>query len=174
MYKLPPPVHVIGSITSKHGYKGTLHIRWDDEDIIPDEGDFLFVLIDQKGVPFRILKMNSTAELVDLEFIDSEEKAKDIIGKSVGLDQSLIPENHFHTALEDFTLEDSNSNFKGMITDLKEYPGQLMLHVICDNRDYLIPYVEDWIIETHIKSRTLIMDLPEGLIDSDNYENHEN
>ncbi len=77
-------MHVIGSITSKHGYKGTVHIRWDDEDLIPEEGDFLFVVIDQKGVPFRILKMNATAELVDLEFIDSEEKAKTILGYSVG------------------------------------------------------------------------------------------
>jgi len=174
MYKFPPPVHVIGSITSKHGYKGTVHIRWDDEDLIPEEGDFLFVVIDQKGVPFRILKMNSTAELVDLEFIDSEEKAKDILGYPVGLDQSNIPENHFHTALEDFTLRDENSGFEGIISELKEFPGQLMLLVKCENREYLIPYVEDWIRETHIKSRTLIMELPEGLIDSDSYENHEN
>ena len=167
-------MHVIGSITSKHGYKGTVHIRWDDEDLIPEEGDFLFVVIDQKGVPFRILKMNSTAELVDLEFIDSEEKAKDILGYPVGLDQSNIPENHFHTALEDFTLRDENSGFEGIISELKEFPGQLMLLVKCENREYLIPYVEDWIRETHIKSRTLIMELPEGLIDSDSYENHEN
>ena len=174
MHYIPPAVHVIGSITSKHGFKGTLHIRWDDDDLIPEEGDFLFVLIDQKGVPFRILKMNSTSELVDLEFVDSEEKAKDLIGKAVGLDQSLIPENHLHTALDNFTLEDINSTFKGTITALKEYPGQLMLHVLCENREYLIPYVEEWIRETHIKSRTLIMDLPEGLIDSDHHEYHEN
>lgn len=173
MRKLPPPVHIIGSITSKHGYKGTIHIRWEDEDLIPDEGDFLFVVIDQKGVPFRILKMNSNAELVDLEFIDSDEKAKDIIGKSVGLDQSLIPENHFHTALEHFSLQDSRSPFAGVITKMLEYPGQLMLHVSCQNREYLIPYVEEWIRETNIKTRTLIMDLPEGLIDTDIQSTHE-
>ncbi len=173
MHTFPPPVHVIGSITSKHGFKGTVHIRWDDEDLIPDEGDFLFVVIDQKGVPFKILNMNASGELVDLEGIDSEEKTGAILGKSVGLDQSLIPENHFHTALENFTLQDTQSDFLGLITDVREYPGQIMLHVICNNREYLIPYVEEWIRETHIKSRTLHMELPDGLIESDKSPKHE-
>jgi 16S rRNA processing protein RimM len=162
---IPPAVHVIGTITSKHGFKGTIHIKWDDEDLIPSEGDFLFVLIDQKGVPFRILNMNSTAELVDLECIDHEEKTKDLIGKSVGLDMAQIPENTHHTALDTYELIDANSAFKGIIEEVSEYPGQLMLHVRCDNRNYLIPYVEDWIIETQINTRTLVMKLPNGLIE---------
>lgn len=144
-----------------------MHIKWDDEDLIPSQGDFLFVLIDQKGVPFRINKINITGELVDLERIDSEEKVQELIGKEVGLDQSQIPEDYSGTAIDGFTLKAPNANFEGIISSVQEYPGQLMLNVICNNSEYLIPFIQDWIRETDINARTLIMDLPEGLITSD-------
>jgi len=58
---LPPQVIHLGKITSKHGYKGSVNILWDDEDLIPEEGDYLFVIINEKGVPFLIETMKTTA-----------------------------------------------------------------------------------------------------------------
>jgi ribosomal 30S subunit maturation factor RimM len=168
MNTLPPAIYVLGKITSKHGFRGTLHIKWDDEDLIPSEGDFLFVLINQKGVPFRIKNMNVTGELVDLEFIENELQALEIIGLEVGINAAEIPEHTQKVSLAGFQIIDSSIPFSGLIQEVSEYPGQLMLHVFSENREFLIPYVEEWIVETEINTRTLIVKLPEGLISEEN------
>jgi ribosomal 30S subunit maturation factor RimM len=45
-----------------------------------------------------------------------------------------------------------------------------MITVSSENRDFLIPYVETWIRDVNENSRTLTMDLPEGIIDPENHE----
>jgi ribosomal 30S subunit maturation factor RimM len=89
---LPPITTAVGKIVSKHGFKGNLNINLKSdffEDIT--EGDYLFVIIDQKGVPFLIESLNSTKQIVKLQFVDTEQQAIDLVGKEIGI---LFHESH--------------------------------------------------------------------------------
>jgi 16S rRNA processing protein RimM len=167
---LPPQVIHLGKITSKHGYKGSVNIFWDDEDLIPEEGDYLFVIINEKGVPFLIESMNTTGEIVKLKNIDTEEQAHDLIGSLVGLDEADVEFQNSPIQLIGFQVINNQQNI-GVITEIQNYPGQLMFTVSCENRNFLMPFVEEWIVNIDENSRTLSVDLPDGIIDPDNYEN---
>ncbi len=167
---LPPPIIPIGRITSKHGYKGSLNIFWDDDDLIPEPGDYLYVLINEKGVPFLIEEMSKSLEIVKLQFVDSESQAEELLGLTVGLDQNTIDEVPPQFQINGFQLISSDEQIIGIIDSLEDYPGQIMMNIICENRKILIPFVEDWIIQIDEKNRTLQMDLPEGLVDPESYE----
>ncbi len=167
---LPPQITYLGKITSKHGYKGSLNILWDDDDLIPDEGDYLFVIINEKGVPFLIESMNSTGEIVKLKHIDTEEQAQELIGSAVGLDEADVEFQNSPIQLIGFQVINQNQNI-GTITEIQNFPGQLMFTVSCDNRNFLMPFVEEWIVNIDENLRTLSVDLPEGIIDPDNHEN---
>ena len=167
---LPPPIIPIGRITSKHGYKGSLNILWDDDDLIPEPGDYLYVLINEKGVPFLIEEMSKSLEIVKLQFVDSESQAEELLGLTVGLDQNTIDEVPPQFQINGFQLISSDEQIIGIIDSLEDYPGQIMMNIICENRKILIPFVEDWIIQIDEKNRTLQMDLPEGLVDPESYE----
>ena len=56
------------------------------------------------------------------------------------------------------------------IKAIEEYPGHPMLVVIGENREILIPLIEDWITNLDEESRTLQMTLPEGLTNPEEYE----
>ena len=56
------------------------------------------------------------------------------------------------------------------IKAIEEYPGHPMLVVIGENREILIPLIEDWIINLNEDLRTLKMTLPEGLINPEEHE----
>ena len=167
---LPPPIIPIGRITSKHGYKGSLNIFWDDDDLIPEPGDYLYVLINEKGVPFLIEEMSKSLEIVKLQFVDSESQAEELLGLTVGLDQNTIDEVPPQFQINGFQLISSDEQIIGIIDSLEDYPGQIMMNINCENRKILIPFVEDWIIQIDEKNRTLQMDLPEGLVDPESYE----
>ena len=167
---LPPPIIPIGKITSKHGYKGSLNIFWDDDDLIPEPGDYLYVLINEKGVPFLIEEMSKSLEIVKLQFIDSESQAEELLGLTVGLDQNSIDEVPPQFQISGFQLVSAEGQVIGEIESIEDYPGQLMLNIICENRKILVPFVEEWIIQIDEKNRTLYMDLPEGLVDPENHE----
>ena len=69
-----------------------------------------------------------------------------------------------------YTLVDTNSEFQGVITAVEEYPQQTIWTVTRENRKYLIPFVEDWIEMSEPKTRTLKVNLPDGLLNLDESE----
>ncbi len=169
MNLLPPKLHVIGKIVSKHGYKGNIIVRWDDEDLIPEIGDTLFVVIDGIGVPFLILEQNSTQEILTLHTVNTENFAQELVHCEVAIEAEFVEETNDFSFVG-FTILTPQNQPIGTITAIESYPGQLMITVSHENREFLLPYVETWIGEVDENSRTLTMDLPEGIIDPENHE----
>jgi len=169
MNLLPPKLHLIGKIVSKHGYKGNIIVRWDDEDLIPEIGDTLFVVIDGIGVPFLIEEQNSTQEILTLHTVNNETFAQELVHCEVAIEADFVEETNDFSFVG-FTILNAQNESIGVISSIEAYPGQLMITVSSENRDFLIPYVETWIRDVNENSRTLTMDLPEGIIDPENHE----
>jgi 16S rRNA processing protein RimM len=168
MSVLPPPLTLVGKIHSKHGYDGRLSIEcFATSNKIISKGNYLFVIIDGKGVPFCITDVNKTKELIKLKGIDTEEKAKNLIGLPFGVPSSakmsVIPQDN---ALVGFTITDETSNFTGVISAVEELPQGIMFSVDhpTTKNTVLIPLVESWITRIEEKQKHIYMQLPEGLV----------
>ena len=115
MSVLPPPLTLVGKIHAKHGFDGRLSIEcFATSNKVISKGNYLFVIIDGKGVPFCITDVNKTQELIKLKGIDTEEKAKALIGLSFGIPSSkkmsVITKDN---ALIGFKITDETSGFQG-------------------------------------------------------------
>lgn len=169
MSVLPPPLTLVGKIHAKHGYDGRLSIEcFATSNKVISKGNYLFVIIDGKGVPFCIMDVNKTQELIKLKGIDTEEKAKALIGLSFGIPSSkkmsVIPQDN---ALIGFRITDETSGFQGTITQVETLPQGMMFTVVGEDKTnpVLIPLVEAWITRIEDQDQHIIMSLPIGLVD---------
>lgn len=163
----------LGYIHKAHGITGDLIIRTDlqfSEKTI-QKWEVIFLKIDGILVPFFVENIHIRSEkelLVKLEDIGNEIKIKPFLGLSVYIDkESYLEENQvfLSSAWMDYRLFSKEEEI-GIISDFIEYPGQNMLEVkLLDGESILIPAQEDWVVSVDSKSKVIIMDLPDGLVD---------
>jgi 16S rRNA processing protein RimM len=53
----------------------------------------------------------------------------------------------------------------GLIEDVVDNPGQILLSVKKEGKEIIIPYVEDFVIKLDKRKKELVLNLPEGLLD---------
>jgi 16S rRNA processing protein RimM len=162
-----PPLTRIGRISAKHGFKGEVSIVLDNPLLSKDikKGNFLFIEFDGKGVPFLIENYSDGGSVVKLADIDSEGSAKELIGAGILLENNKIRErvNPGFDHLIGFEIYDETADFKATITQIEIYPQGPMLEVSSEDKTFLIPLVEEWIIEIDEDKNCINMQLPAGL-----------
>lgn len=159
----------IGRLGKVLGVHGSLVIHLDQKyrDAVIKEG---VVFTDMKGskVPFFIEEMDVDAEVIKFEDVNTPEEAVEISGQAIYGDQARLgmepqsgPDPH---ALHGFAAY-SEDTFIGNITDIIEYPQQIMLQITHDEKEYLIPFVAEFIAYANPEENTLHLDLPEGILE---------
>ena len=163
MALLPPPLKPIGKIISCHGFNGEIVVDWFTDDLELKKGDFLFVIIDKKGVPFSIKEIKGANNILKLEYIESEEDSRQITGCKIGIETNHIEE--IESEWQDFSVF-NNELYIGKLIRLEEYPQQTMLIIAnSQSEEILIPFVENWLIEVSEFSQLIRFNLPEGLVE---------
>lgn len=167
-------VYKIGQITKPHGLKGELSMNFDDD--IFDRADCPYLICEVDGllVPFFIeeyrFKTDSSA-LVKFLDIDSSEQAQQLVGSTVYFENKFIEEgaedevslNYFIG----FTVKDGDTRV-GTITDIDDQTENWLFVIEHGDDELLIPAHEEFITDIDHQSRTITMDLPNGLIDLNN------
>jgi len=165
----------IGFTKKPHGTRGELKIQIEDE-YLEDflRSDVVFLEITGKTIPFFMENMRSEKPLiVKFEDTDTREDAQFLAGKTVFLRQQDLSapaptDEDDEVALEDlvgFHIVDLTYGDIGEIEEIAELPEQLMAILTYQNREVLIPLVDDLIEEIHLSKKTVTMDLPEGLLE---------
>jgi len=162
----------IGSILKTKGLKGELHIYVDFEGIEDIKITTIFIETAGKLVPYfvsSIKYLQKNAAYLVLEDIDTIEKASLLVKKNIYLSNKLKPKKK----KKDFTLMDlkgfmaidENEGELGVITDIHEFPKQLIATVTYKNCEVLFPLNEEIIKGIDVVSEIVTVDLPEGLLD---------
>ena len=167
---LPQPVKPEGVIASTHGYKGNVHIQWSDPVRSLNKGDFLFVLINNKGVPFLVEEIIGNGDILKLSHVNSYIEAQELLGQSVSTGTTFQENESEQEYPVGYTLVDVSSGFTATIQSIEHYPQQIIWVARCENQEYLIPFVEEWIQSSDENSRTLKVELPLGLLNLDDAE----
>lgn len=161
----------IGQLLKPVGTQGEIKVNIDDkfwDDFV--ENDHFFIKINGCFVPYFIEDIKEKNHLLlKIEEVDTPEQANDFNLKEMYLrakdiqSKSGTDYNTF-TGLEHYVIFDGKTQI-GTIQSIEEYPQQIMAHVLVENKTLLIPIVDDLIDNIDHDTKTIIMQLPEGLVD---------
>ena len=162
----------IGSILKTRGLKGELQLYVDFEGLENIKFNAVFVDMAGKLVPYFVQTIKYPQRNVgylNLEDVDTIEKATALVKKNVYLPNKLKPKKKkAEFTLKDllgFTAIDDNEGELGEITEINEYPQQLVASVHYQNREVLFPLNEEIIKGIDVVKEILYVDLPDGLLD---------
>ena len=128
----------------------------------------MFIEINGNLVPFFIdsfgLKKREIA-LVKLEDVNTEQEAKELIGKEVYLPLKHQEKNQQNElkSLIGFSVIDQNHGDIGEVVDIIENASQKLFYIEIDGVSILIPVVEEFIQK--IEDRVIYLHTPDGLVD---------
>ncbi|MBO5135537.1 MAG: 16S rRNA processing protein RimM [Bacteroidaceae bacterium] len=164
----------IGYISKYRGISGEVEITFTDN--VFDEGDseYLVFLLDGLFVPFfweeYRFKNNDTA-IFKFEEINSEAEAKKFVKTPVYYPTQFIPETDIlrsWKSLVGFAIHDLHKGCIGEVSAVDDSSANILLYISTnthgEEKEIIIPFHDDFLVEYDIKQHSILLDLPEGLL----------
>ncbi len=165
----------IGTFRKPYGIGGSLLLDFDPaREASLENARVLMAETDGLPVPWFVADqgiqiLSSGTARVDLEWIDDDHAARRLCGLKVFLEESaLVAEERKTGKLENwvgYTISDREKGFTGVVTAQADYSGNLVFTVVSGERELLLPYHEDFLLEADHSRRSLHLCIPEGLLD---------
>lgn len=155
-----------GEIVNTHGVKGEVKIMpWADSPGFLCRFDTLY--IDGRAVKVLASRVHKTAVLCTLEGVDTVEKAMKLKGKVVSLrrEQIQLPEGyHFLVDLVGLRVIDAATGEElGTVAEVLTLPAQNVYVVRGKGKEYMIPAVPAFIVETNEDEGFIKVNVIEGM-----------
>lgn len=161
----------VGKIVATHGLQGALimtHIvgtsKWLKKDGV------LFVELHRESyIPHFVASVKAVNEeefVITLEDVNTVEAAKKLVAKQVYVEEAVIAEFAKESPLSwiGFKLVDEAHGDLGPIEDVMQTSAQWLARITYKGAEALIPLVDQTIQKIDINTKTLYVDLPEGLL----------
>lgn len=165
----------IGKIKKPHGLNGEMKATIDERyfgDV--NEVEAFFVEIQGEKAPYFIESLRGGSPvLLKFEEMDTKEDAALLTNKRIFLraeDVSLSEEEIQDTGLEfsyleGFVLSVEELGEIGAILRVEAFPQQEMATVAYQQKELFVPLLAQWMVNVDKAAKTVLMDLPEGLLD---------
>ncbi len=165
----------IGFFRKTHGVHGNVMLEFEPKfEYSVEETERFFVELEGLLVPFFIAKngfrfTTANSAIVTLDWVANEKYAKRLIGQSVYLYNTEIIDEPEETAeiFVDYLLIDEKLGEIGMISQVDDYAGNIVLTVNYRGNELLVPYNNDIAVSMNETLKTLTLNLPEGLLDDE-------
>lgn len=163
--------YYVGTITKAHGYKGELNVHLDtDEPQTYQNLESIFIERNGLLVPFFLTKaqLHKTNHLrIILEDFDEPES---LIGRDIYLPLTTLPplegNKFYYHEIIGFQAVNKEIQTIGTIQNVRDTSAQDLFEIIStDQKEILIPVIDEWIVEVNRATQTIILDLPDGLLD---------
>ncbi len=164
---------MLGRLSRLHGFKGEMVLQLDvDNPASYKKLESVYVELHHELVPFFFTAFRLTPKgyaIVKLKSIDSEAQALGLKGCPVYLPLEKLPKlkgKHFYFhEIIDFTVEDRQKGTVGIVTDVYEVGGNVLLQVMREEKEILLPLHDEVLLSIDREARVLNVEAPEGLID---------
>ena len=170
----PEDVYQIGRMGKAHGLKGEINFQFTDDVWDRADSDYIICEVDGILVPFFIeeyrFRSDSTA-IMKLEDIDSIEQAQMLVNSPVFIEKKYQEElGEDEVSLHYFIgfkmLDGDDGKDIGTIIDIDDQTDNWLFIVERpDGTEVMIPAHEEFISEIRHEDKTMVMDLPLGLLE---------
>lgn len=167
-----PLITEIGKIQKTHGVNGELQVRWSN-DFYPEDHklESVFLIIEGIPIPFFIKSIRSKGSnlaLIKLEDTETLNQAENLVGRKVAaeIEGKQASDELFLDDLVGFAVISNRGVQLGTIENLQDYSGNLLFEVSGPTyKELLLPASPELILEIDEESKTIVMNLPEGITD---------
>lgn len=165
----------IGKIVRTHGIHGHL-VLVSNVNLTEKQGKEAILLdIDGGLVPFFVRKENGIKErdhqsyFLHFDHIENKEMADKYVGLDVYLTSYESPQEVKElppeSVLKGYKIYNQSKEYIGEVQDIIDYSGNVLLSVISNEDEYLIPFTEDHIISWDTEKRSITITISEGLLE---------
>ena len=167
-------VYQVGKMTKTHGLKGEINFQFTDDVWDRADCDYLICEVDGILVPFFIEEYrfrSDTTAIMKFEDLDSADAVQFLVNSDVYLEKKYQEElGEDEVSLNYFIgfkmIDGDNGNEIGTITDIDDKTDNWLFIVQRpDGSEAMIPAHEEFISEIQKDNKTMLMDLPLGLLD---------
>ena len=106
-------------------------------------------------------------DFVKLENIDNIEAALSKKGQELLVIKDrndLANDEYFYSDLRGCKIVDESGNNLGFVKEIEEFPAQITLRVTNDNKDYFVPFIDQFILKVDIENKIITIKVIEGLL----------
>lgn len=167
----------LGTFAKPHGINGALLLK--NPNRFPpglNELELVFVEIDAIPVPFFFKKTkplrqhSKNALIVHLDHICTTEQAKAFIGKKVYCNLPKSAQNSTHELspaeqIQGFEVIDQKFGHIGKVKQVLDFPKHALLQVFRGEKEVLIPFNPEIVLEINPPDKTIQIAAPEGLLE---------
>jgi 16S rRNA processing protein RimM len=162
----------LGYIIKPHGIQGafTIYLDTDNQDYYK-ELESVYVEFRQKLIPFFIDYINIGTSKVTLKLydVDDIESAKQYKGCPLLLPLNMLPtlDDHqfYYHEIVGFSVKDHAHGNLGKVKSVYEANGNDLFAIEYKGKEVLVPIRDEFIEKLDKNSRSIYLNLPEGLID---------
>ncbi|MDD2796978.1 MAG: ribosome maturation factor RimM [Bacteroidales bacterium] len=165
----------IGQFNKPHGINGELSFTFTDDVFDRTHSPYFVCEMDGIFVPFFIEEYRFRSEngaLIKLKNITTEEQAKQFIKKEIFFPKSFLPEDEEPETASDYfigyTIIDKNHGEIGVIKEIEDSTINVLFVVKRKKEEFLIPASNEYVCEIDDVEKTILMDIPEGLLEMQN------
>lgn len=164
---------LLGYIVRTHGTTGDV-VVFLDVDYPEDYEDLDSVYFELKGdlVPYFVENFNlqkQSKAIVRFEEVDTIDKAQALVGTSLYLPldslAELDEEEFYYHEIKGYTVVDEHKGELGVVREVYSLNGQDLIAMDYQGVEVLIPTAEDIVLKADKENRTLLVNLPEGLLE---------
>ena len=166
----------IGYTTKPHGLKGEVNAVFNFPQYPEKIAKLkkLFLGNAENPLPYSVQKIYSSGKknfYLTAEGIDSREKAEEICGCKIFIPIELFEKTFAEKdtvtpgLLIGFTAIDEKEGTIGPIEDIFEMPQQMLGQVFINGKEALLPLNDSTIVQIDKRKKTILLNLPEGLLD---------
>ena len=162
---------LLGNIT-RIGLKGDMEITSVAQSRVQlAKDELVFIMVNGAPVPFFIEFVHATGIKYTLKLaeINTQEQADAYLNKTVYVQLENIVEPTIEKpdspSIIGYKAIDKNHGEIGIIDDIIDMPAQQLIRIVFNNKEVLIPVVDDFIKEINHENSTIHLDIPDGLLD---------
>ena len=161
-------LHLLGYVSRLHGYKGELVLVMEATPGRSFKPEWLFCEIDGGPVPFGVSRfaVNGNSAVVKFDDVDNEKAAIQLRGLKVfSLDvPGFKKADTEKDSVRGYVVEDETLGTIGTVNDIISYPQHEVFSVIRKGKEVLIPASEPILVKVNKRKKTIVVNLPDGLL----------
>jgi 16S rRNA processing protein RimM len=162
----------IGKIVATHGLNGALiltHVL-DNSKWLKKEQTIHIEMNKGSYIPYFVSQYkaaNDKEYVINIEDIDKMEQAKKLVTKNVYVEETTLADYARKSPLLwiGFKLTDKQKGEIGVIEDVVQTGYQWLAKLTYQNTEVLVPLIDSMIEKLDTKTRTIKMNLPDGLLE---------